>query len=192
MNSTDVDRLIARIESVQDSDVIKALACPDDYTLEAMVIYEAETKRRGIHAETVRPVALKEAQSRKDKMAGARSLKGIGEKLYGKRSFGVDGSYLTTKWFVFLHLPIYPISSFRITRDEKGRISVIDVLPIVRRQVVDTYCFVALSWIGVATGIRLLEQHSLPFSEVISVALLCLPATFLFIVRRRARRHSTG
>jgi hypothetical protein len=191
MTDTDVAKLIARVECMADSDVIKALATPGDYTLEAMVIYEAEAKRRGIGTEAVRPVAVKEAQSRKDKMAGARSFKGIGEKLYGTRSFGADGSYQTTKWFVFLHLPIYPISSFRVTRDEKGRISVIDVLPIDRRQVVDTYCFVALSWIGVAMGVRFLEQHSSSFSEVIGVALLTLPAIFLFIVRRRARRHST-
>src|SRR5882762_6846041 len=101
MTNTEVDKLIARVESMTDSDIIKALATPDDYTLEAVVIYEAEAERRGIHTESVRPVALEEAQSRKNKMAVSRSFKGIGENLYGKRSFSADGSYQTTKWFVF-------------------------------------------------------------------------------------------
>jgi hypothetical protein len=192
MKNVDVDELIARIEGLPAHDVIKALATPGDYTPEAMMIYEAEAARRGISTDAVRPVALKQAQSRKDKMAVARSFKGIGERLYGKRSFGGNGSYQTTKWFVFFYLPIYPISSFRVTREDNGGISVVEVLPIDKRQVVDTYCFVALSWASVAVGIRFLERYSLPFSEFISVALLALPALFLFVIRRRARRHTAG
>ncbi len=82
MNNVDVEKLIARIEDVPDHDIIKALATSGDCTPEAMVIYEFEAKRRGISADAVRPVALKEAQSRKNKLAVARSLKGIGERLY--------------------------------------------------------------------------------------------------------------
>jgi len=191
MSNADINELIARIENLPDSDVIKALASSDDYTLEAMVIYESEAKRRGIRSEAVRPIALQEAQRKKDKMAVARSFKGIGEKLYGMRAFHVDGSYQTTKWFVFLYLPIYPISSLRVRCGDKREISVVEVLPLDWRQAVDTYCFVVLSWAGVAMAIRLLERFSFPFRDFVSVGLLILPFLFLNIVRRRAKR-ATG
>jgi hypothetical protein len=188
MNSTDLDRLVAHIASLPDRDVIKAMASPGDYTPEAMVIYDSEAKRRGIKAETVRPVAVQEAQRKRDKLASSSSFKGIGEKLYGMRSFREDGSYLTTKWFVFLHLPIYPISSLRIRGDGKGGISVSEVLPLQWRQVVDTYCFVIFSWAGIVMTVRLLAMYPFPLSEFISMAILGLPYLFLYVVRRRAQR----
>ena len=188
MNNSEVDQLIARIECLPDGDIIKALASPSDYTLEAMTIYESEGKRRGIRPEAVRPIAMQDVQRKKDKMAAAWSFKGVGEKLYGMRSFRVDGSYQATKWFVFLYIPIYPICSLRIRPHGKGLISVLDVLPIDWRQVLDTYCFVAFFWTGIAIGIHSLDRYSLPFSEFMSVALLGLPLLFLYLVRRRARR----
>jgi hypothetical protein len=45
---------------------------------------------------------------------GSGSLNGIGTILYGKRDVELDGSYIATKWFIFLLLPIIPISSYRI------------------------------------------------------------------------------
>ena len=33
---------------------------------------------------------------------------------YGKRDFRSNGSYVTTRWFVFLHLPIFPLHSKRL------------------------------------------------------------------------------
>ena len=45
---------------------------------------------------------------------GAGSLNGIGTTLYGKRDVEPDGSYVATKWFIFLLLPIIPISSYRV------------------------------------------------------------------------------
>lgn len=191
MKDSEIDILIARIESLPDRDIVNALAMPGDYSPEAMIIYDAEAKRRGIQDEIVRPVAQKAAQSRKDKMASSWSIKGIGEKLYGKRSFRADGSYQTTKWFVLFHLPIYPIASFRVRPLEKGHVSVVDILPVDGRQVLDTYCFVALSWIGLAMGFRLVEQSGLPFRAAISAALFGLPVGFLFFVRRRDRRRAT-
>lgn len=188
MSNTDVDQLIAHITRLPDRDVITALASPGDYTLEARVIYESEAKRRGIQADAVRPVAIQEAQRKKDKLASAWSFKGIGEKLYGMRAFRADGSYQTTKWFVFLHLPIYPISSFRLMAGVKGEVSVTEVLPLNWRQVVDTYCFVVLSWSGLAIGLRWLDRHPFPFSGFMSVAILGLPSLFLYITRHRARR----
>ena len=188
MNSAELEQLIARIERLPDGEIIKALASPGDFTLAAATIYESEAQRRGIRPEAVRPVAIREAQRKRDKEGVAWSFKGIGEKLYGMRSFRADESYQTTKWFVFLHLPIYPVSSLRVRPDGTGKISVLEVLPIDWRQVLDTYCFVAIAWGSVAMGIRWLEKAELPFSEVASVALLGLPFLFLYLLRRRARR----
>jgi hypothetical protein len=44
----------------------------------------------------------------------AFTLNGIGTTYYGKREGSSDGSYITTEWFVFLYLPLYPIRSLRI------------------------------------------------------------------------------
>jgi hypothetical protein len=46
------------------------------------------------------------------------SLNGIGTTLYGKREVNPDGSYIATKWFIFLLLPIFPMSSYRVWRGE--------------------------------------------------------------------------
>ena len=46
------------------------------------------------------------------------SINGIGISLYGKSEVGSDGSYIATKWFIFLLLPIIPLSSYRVQRGE--------------------------------------------------------------------------
>lgn len=42
------------------------------------------------------------------------SVNGIGTTLYGKREIETDGSYIATKWVIFLLLPLFPISSYRV------------------------------------------------------------------------------
>jgi len=106
------------------------------------------------------------------------------------RAFRTDGSYQTTKWFIFFYLPIYPISSLRITEDEQGKPSVVAVLSIDWRQVIDTYCFVAITWVGIAGGIGLVERYSPPFATWIIVALFGIPFLFLYFVRRLARQKA--
>jgi len=44
------------------------------------------------------------------------SFNGIGTTLYGKREVEADGSYIATKWFVILLLPIFPLGSYRVWR----------------------------------------------------------------------------
>lgn len=44
------------------------------------------------------------------------SLNGVGTRLYGKRDINPDGSYIATKWFIFLLLPIFPLGSYRVWR----------------------------------------------------------------------------
>ncbi|MBU1558005.1 hypothetical protein KKC45_03525 [Patescibacteria group bacterium] len=46
------------------------------------------------------------------------SINGIGTSLYGKNEIDSDGSYITTKWFIFFLLPIIPLGSYRVLRGE--------------------------------------------------------------------------
>ena len=46
------------------------------------------------------------------------SLNGIGTTLYGKSDAASDGSYIATKWFIFILLPIIPLGSYRVHRGE--------------------------------------------------------------------------
>jgi len=43
-----------------------------------------------------------------------RSVNGFGTRIYGERDFLPDGSFVTTKWVIFLWIPILPLSSMRV------------------------------------------------------------------------------
>lgn len=45
-----------------------------------------------------------------------RSHNGIGTTVYGKRDFHSDGSFVTTKWVIFLWIPLFPLCSMRVRR----------------------------------------------------------------------------
>jgi hypothetical protein len=46
----------------------------------------------------------------------ARSNFGTGTLYYGKRDFGADGSYITTRFFTVFWIPVIPLSSLRVKR----------------------------------------------------------------------------
>jgi hypothetical protein len=46
--------------------------------------------------------------------SASMSIYGIGTSLYGHSDSQGDGSYIVTKWFIVLMLPVYPLASFRI------------------------------------------------------------------------------
>lgn len=46
------------------------------------------------------------------------TVMGVGKTLYGKREVDADGSYVATKWFIYLFLPIIPLGSYRVWRGE--------------------------------------------------------------------------
>jgi hypothetical protein len=50
----------------------------------------------------------------------ASSINGCGTKYYGERDYRNDGSYLTTKFFCLLHLPIFPLHTVRVIPDPKN------------------------------------------------------------------------
>lgn len=49
-----------------------------------------------------------------------RSVNGIGTKFYGRADEWADGTYITTKWFIFFYLPIIPLRSYRVKRIDEG------------------------------------------------------------------------
>ena len=46
------------------------------------------------------------------------TFNGVGTILYGKHSPAPDGSYVATKWFVVLFVPIIPLASYRVWQGE--------------------------------------------------------------------------
>jgi hypothetical protein len=46
----------------------------------------------------------------------ARSFKGFGTAIYGMREFWSDGSFIATKWVVFLWIPLIPVRSMRLRK----------------------------------------------------------------------------
>ena len=50
-----------------------------------------------------------------------RSMNGIGTRIYGKRDFLSDGSFITTKWITFLWVPLIPLTSMRVQPKSNGR-----------------------------------------------------------------------
>lgn len=64
-----------------------------------------------------------EEQKRRRDEAGAEdrstqhlsfSLHGLGTTTCGKRDFEADGSFITTKWIIFLWIPVVPLKSLRV------------------------------------------------------------------------------
>jgi hypothetical protein len=49
----------------------------------------------------------------------AFTFEGLGTKVYGRRDYWPDGSFITTEWFVIAYVPLIPICSKRISyKDE--------------------------------------------------------------------------
>lgn len=46
-------------------------------------------------------------------------INGIGTTLYGESNFNpIDKSYIVTKWIVFFYLPIIPLASYRVIKED--------------------------------------------------------------------------
>ena len=51
-----------------------------------------------------------------------RSHNGCGTTNYGKRDFLADGSFVTTKWIIFLYIPLLPLCSMRVRLVDRRRL----------------------------------------------------------------------
>lgn len=49
-----------------------------------------------------------------------RSVNGVGTKFYGRAEERADGTYITTKWFIFFYVPLIPLRSYRVKRIDEG------------------------------------------------------------------------
>jgi hypothetical protein len=102
------------------NDEILRLACEaSGLREEARVALNAELGKRKLTAKDVSEYEQLLASMKPGEMAAnqsytARSFQGLGTATYGKRDFHSDGSFTTTKWFVFCWVPVYPIESLRL------------------------------------------------------------------------------
>jgi len=74
------------------------------------------------------------------------SFNGIGTTFYGKKELKNDDSFITTKWFIFLLLPIFPLGTYRIKKIQKNKLS---------------------SIVGLITEYQIIEKLSLDKKQVI-------------------------
>lgn len=100
----------------------------------------------------------------------ARSMNGCGTGLYGKREFEQDGSFVTTKWFMVLFVPVFPLASMRVKVIEHGYL-VRKQRPCLK-QIACVYTYFLLLFLAAAA--------------VLIVAILPLP----WLLRRLARKAS--
>jgi hypothetical protein len=75
---------------------------------------------------------------------------GFGTIYYGKRDFGVDGSYVTTLWIVVAYVPVVPVRSVRMrdtggssyfSMDRRRHVVLLAKMKPVWTQVVSVYAF---------------------------------------------------
>jgi len=108
----------------------------------------------------------------------AYTFRGIGVLEYGRRDFGGNGSYITTRWFVVFYLPIIPLKSMRLRRTGQAKYyglnraptyEKIDLERICWPQVIATYgWFAAGISLAIATQFervkRVAGRHSMGFT----------------------------
>lgn len=75
------------------------------------------------------------------------SINGFGTTYYGSCDFHSDGSYITTEWIIAVHIPIFPLASFRVLPDgssqnylfSNSQGFMVQKVPLCRQQVRNTY-----------------------------------------------------
>jgi hypothetical protein len=128
---------------------------------DALVAFKSELAARGLddqdiaeQAERVRKGEIEDSQRK----PLAQSFNGFGTKLYGKRNFEPDGSFITTLWVVILWIPLIPLKSIRVKEAGRGPSTVFSVwsrsyLVITQsrpdiRQILNVYAYMLSFFIG--------------------------------------------
>jgi|ERR1035437_3994201 hypothetical protein len=123
------------------------------------------------------------------------SFNGIGTRLYGKRDFRPDGSYVTTEWAAILWIPALPLKSMRIHETAGTDVGVFSNLKYVileqtpylhKKQVLCVYSFAAAVVACFLLGLAYLDYGN-EFLVWVAVALL---AMIPYALRRRARNNA--
>ena len=128
--------------------------------------------------------------------------------LYGQRDFRADGTYVTTEWFAFLAIPIFPVRSLRVAylgtggqhmpaglgRSERYRVYE-KTLPN-WKQVLCVYAFFAIwaAWFAILLG---LMPHFNPFAGLslslranTFILMLPIPGVIPYLLRYFPRRRA--
>jgi hypothetical protein len=139
---------------------------------------------------------------------GASSFKGIGTTYIGECDYHEDGSYVTTKWFIFLGLPVFPICSHRVLRVVEGDVIIplfyqsegyahVDTTRPHLGEVLRTYSFVAfviLVWVPLmfVASRRVQDGPYGIYLILFTLAAFLLPTLIPLGLRLRAKRHARG
>ena len=122
------------------------------------------------------------------------TLNGIGTKFLGECEHHADGSYIATRWFTFVYLPIIPLYSARIFGIEpESALSATyhyAELPMHWPQVMRTYGFIAAIVAFFSSLPFFLEKHNVNplFIFPVGLALLVTP----WFLQRRSRQQAVS
>ena len=133
------------------------------------------------------------------------SVNGTGTRVYGKRDFRTDSSFVTTKWITFLWIPLVPLRSMRVKPSNtsgpdhlgasillaffgllvlksSGHYEVQSETRPVLMQVLHVYAFV----LALVFGWWNLSRNT----NLVSAGLLCVVLASPFVLRAVARRNA--
>ena len=135
----------------------------------------------------------------------AYTLNGIGTRLYGKRDFRNDASYITTEWATFIYIPVFPFRSLRVTHlgaveprfsifaSTAEQYQVIERTPPNSRQVLYTYGFLlfVVLWAALVLSVGCAMKEP-ALGLPIALGGPWLPALVPWLLRQRAKEQLRG
>jgi hypothetical protein len=135
------------------------------------------------------------------------SFAGCGVKFYGSVDRGPDGSYVTTKWVTLFYIPLFPLGSYRVIKQDSSisnygyvissstSYGIVTSLGLNILQVIAVYVslFILAAWaamfISVAAQIDI--DASVPLQIVVISAVVLAPV-LSFIYARKGNRSPIG
>lgn len=130
---------------------------------------------------------------------------GTGKAFYGERDYQPDGSYVSTEWVIFFHVPLFPLRSVRLGSVVLGAPPVGDVAtqyvvgercPLNLKQVAGTYLLLFLAGLITYAGFTRLPAlaRMLGIDEAtalfLPVPLAGLPFLAVLLLRMRAKKRA--
>lgn len=125
------------------------------------------------------------------------TVNGIGTSFVGECGHEKDGSYISTRWFTFVYVPVIPLFSARIHGQSEGKLTPVGLswatdyeeLPLHMPQVLRTYGYLALMVLLLLMVPKISDWNLNPLIIFpIGAAAAALP----WFLRRRARKQAWG
>jgi hypothetical protein len=98
---------------MSDDQLLNLAQEADSLTALAKIALESELATRRLGPQEIAEQAEHLRKVAQEKPL-AQTFNGFGTKIYGKRDFEPNGSFVTTKWVVFFWIPFIPLRSFRV------------------------------------------------------------------------------